>query len=195
MNLKDVIRKVMQREVKPPEGEVWVTEVCGCLRRAWYKRRYGEEITKDMIVGIKGHNILLPKLAEELGCTYEVRIEIPVDSYILVGKADLVCEDRVIELKLSNSLHIRDEWITQANTYAVALGKDKFTIAIIGNSIITKDYPANKALFKIVLETAKIYIKHIKANKPPPPMYGDWCKYCPYRKECNKEKSITEYMR
>jgi len=194
MNLKEVIRKVMQREVNPPEGEVWVTEVCGCLRRSWFRRKYGEEVTKDMIAGIKGHNILLPKLAEELGCAYEVRIEIPVNNHVLVGKADLVCEDRVIELKLSNSLRIRDEWVTQANTYAVALGKSKFTIAIIGNSIITKDYPANKALFKIVLETAKIYIKHIKANKPPLPMYGDWCKYCPYRKECNKEKSITDYM-
>jgi len=195
MNLKEIIKKVMRREINPLEGEVWVTEVCGCLRRSWFRRKYGEEVTKDMIAGIKGHNILLPKLAEELGCAYEVRIEIPVNSYVLVGKADLVCEDRVIELKLSNSLHIRDEWVTQANTYAVALGKDKFTIAIIGNSIITKDYPANKALFKVVLESARIFIKYVEKDVPPLPMYGDWCRYCPYRKECNKEKSITEYMR
>jgi len=195
MNLKEVIKKVMQREVKPPEGEVWVTEVCGCLRRSWFRRRYGEEVTKDMIAGIKGHNILLPKLAEELGCAYEVRIEIPVNNNVLVGKADLVCEDRVIELKLSNSLRIRDEWVTQANTYTVALGKDKFTIVVIGNSIITEDFTANKALFKIVLEATKTYIKYLKGGVPPPPMHGDWCRHCPYRKECNKEKSITEYMR
>ena len=195
MNLKEIIRKVMRKEVSPPEGEIWVTEVCGCLRRSWYRRRYGEEITKDMIAGIKGHDILLPKLAEELGCAYEVRIEIPVNNHVLVGKADLVCDDRVIELKISNSLHIRDEWILQANTYAVALGKKMFTIVVIGNSIITEDYPVDVVSYKMVLEAAKTFIKYIKSDVPPPPIRGDWCRYCPFRKECNKEKSIVEYMR
>jgi len=195
MDLREVLNEALREVTTPKEGEIWVTEVTvPCLRMSWYKRRYGDKLTWSALLGIKGHDVLIPRVAERLGCRYEERVEHDLgNGWVLVGRPDIICSDRVIELKVSQKPYIRSEWIEQANAYAYMHAVPEFTIVVVSDVLVIEDYKVSPELFKVTRDIAIIYSEYLSKGKTPLRNRGAWCNHCPYRKICLGEKTITEY--
>jgi len=200
----DVIEKAFNRAlVVEPEQRldvVYATELVGCLRRSWYRRKLGYRLTKEMIGGRAVHAELLERVAEELPVAHaeaEKRITRVVstgDADIwLVGRVDLFIADgdlrTFVEFKTSD--WILDEHIEQANIYAVMLNIDRFYICYMPKSdeVKCKEF-ARTWTERDVEERVRKFVESLTKKEPPQKEEDVWCFYCEYRAECKKNKKL-----
>ena len=200
----DVIEKAFNRalSVEPEQrlDVVYATELVGCLRRSWYRRKLGYRLTKEMIGGRAVHTELLEKVAEGLPVAYaeaEKRVARvmsigDVDIW-LVGRVDLFIAEgslrTFVEFKTSD--WIFDEHIEQANIYAVMLNIDKFYICYMPRSDEVKCREFTRTWTeKDVEDRVRKFVESLTGKEPPQKEEDYWCYYCEFRAMCKKNKTL-----
>lgn len=189
------------------EGEYHVTELCNCIRKAWFQRTRNEPTEKNVFMfnGLLLHNIL-PKITDELATNekipgdyvwYERKCVCELEGLRIVGSADMVTNDYVYEFKFaSNSVsdnisHYNMMYFNQVNAYCNMLNIDKYRIIYINNidlSVSISEGETNKLSFEQLKDKA-IELHKCITNKSMPEQEGNiYCKYCKYKKECDNNE-------
>jgi len=200
----DMIEKAFNiaLDVEPVDrlDTVYVTELTGCMRRSWYRRKLGYRMTKDMIAGRAVHAELLERVAGELPVAYakaEKRIEYVISAgdvdIWLVGRVDLFIADgdlrTFVEFKTSD--WILDEHIEQANIYAVMLNIDKFYICYMPKSDEVKCKEFTRTWTEQDVEDrVRKFVESLTGKEPPQKEEDYWCFYCEFKPECKKNKKL-----
>ena len=170
--------------------KIHVTEACGCLRYAYFRRKYGgkPEANYKTFMGTAIHDAILRFISDQT--------EIYVCNDILEGYADAIVtingKKYVFELKTVVRIPAKPykSHIEQVNCYMNMLGIDKAVIVYVQRS------DGNKAvfvvdrdpdLFTVTLDKARYLRKCLDENKPPNLRDESFCFMCPYRKICEKE--------
>jgi CRISPR-associated exonuclease Cas4 len=199
--IEDAFNRALVREPVNDSGTVYVTELTGCIRRSWYRRRYGYRATRDMIVGIAVHSDVLLRVALLMEGEYDVvAVEKKVERLInidgndvwLTGRVDLYIADKeknirtFVEFKTSE--WIFEEHVEQGNIYAVMLDIDKFYICFMPKSDAVKCREFQKTWTENdIIER----VKQLLGNSEPPRREGVWCSYCEFKNMCKKNKTLV----
>jgi len=198
--IEEIFNRALQREPVDRLDTVYVTELTGCMRRSWYKRKGGYRLTKDMIAGTAVHAELLERVAKELPFAYaeseksvEKLISIGDIDVWLVGRVDLFIADgdmrTFVEFKTSD--WIFDEHIEQANIYAVMLNIDKFYICYMPKSDTVKCKEFTRTWTEQnVVERVKRFVEALTKDEPPQKEEDYWCYYCEFKAMCKKNKTL-----
>lgn len=203
--MKDVIEDVFNRalnvEVFNIVGVVYVTELVGCLRRSWYRRKYGYRATKEMICGTAVHREVLERVAAEAPVAYaevERRVEYDVRmmdrDIMLVGKVDLYIADGDLEtfVEFKTSEWVFEEHVEQGNIYAVLLDVNRFYICYMPKSDTVKCKEFERTwTVEDVIQRLEEFVRHLVDNTEPPKREGTWCSYCEYKAMCRKNKTLV----
>ena len=201
----DMIEKAFNKalDIEPLNivGVVYVTELTGCLRRSWYRRRYGYRITRDMICGTAVHREVLERVAAEAPVAHaetEKRVEYWVKmmnrDILLVGRVDLYIADGDLEtfIEYKTSEWVYEEHIEQGNIYAVLLDINRFYICYMPRSDHVKCREFKKTWTEEdVKQRLETLIKHLIDKTEPPRREGTWCSYCEYRSMCRKDRKLV----
>ena len=141
IDLTDKLMELYQPRERDPM-RVSVTQIHALLN-GWEDRPIGVPEAIRMFNGTIRHKIveeLLPKYEKE------VKVEYPYKDIVVVGMADLVAEDHLIELKTSaNVMDKAKEW--------------HYTQAVIYNTIFEKDYTL---IMQPVHTYRKFYLKRLR---------------------------------
>ncbi len=183
-----------------PEKLIRVSEAIGCLRKAYYKRMFGEPptVTCFSLWGHIAENEIKRHILPRWRGWFE---NVTVQKGILIGHPDFVdyLNQRVIELKFRwrRNPKIRD--LAQANAYACMLGFKKFTIRVswlnyeqfqLEFSDLT--FPTRYKRFQVVEVKAENLLHALESrNVELIRSYPQWdweCIYCPYS-FCDKRNS------
>jgi len=167
----------------------WImpTELATCLRRSWYARKKGRNIIgESAVLGIVVHNTV-QDVAKRFNCEIEKEVEGEIAGIKVRGRADLVCDDAVIEIK-TTTIHDQRHYF-QLAIYASLLKKDKAYMLYVDRNT------ANITFFQIdipfvlqfAIERLKAYYKAVIENKLPPKEYSQACKYCVYKSLCDTD--------
>ena len=172
--------------------KIHVTEVCGCLRYAYFKRTV--ELKPDAnyftFIGTAIHDAILKHISDQ--------IEIHVENDIIEGYADAIVEINgqkyVFELKTVRWLPNKPykSHIEQVNCYMNMLGIDKAVIVYVQRSDGKKSVfvvDRDPDLFSITLDKARYLRKCLDLGKPPNLRDETFCFMCPFRKICESENS------
>jgi len=203
--IEDAFNKALDRKPENRQDTVYVTELVGCVRRSWYRRRYGYRMNKDMIAGTAVHSELLDRVADILADSPEidfdyVEIEKKIEKLFevdgrevwLVGRLDLFIVDMEKKFKtfieFKTSEWIFEEHIEQANIYAVMLNTDKFYICFMPKSdqIKCKEFTRTWTENDVVER-----IKMLLSCDEPPRREGHWCNYCEFKALCKRNKTLV----
>ena len=187
-----------------------------CERRMQYEYLYpdkGSPSSLPLIVGQLLHHYL-EATVEHIYAT-EVKIDLQ-PMWPIVGSADIVSEDEVLDIKTTNKMgllyRIRDgaapEHIIQTGIYAYALQKPNFTVFYLERDTFKTHWqtftlahyvaPIEKELQRLkdlhsYFERAAEILPTWKRTITGEPIYLDpsrsWeCKYCPFQQLCIEEK-------
>jgi CRISPR-associated protein Cas4 len=203
--IEDAFNRALDRKPENRRDTVYVTELVGCIRRSWYRRRYGYRMNKDMIAGTAIHSELLDRVADILanspdaGFDYidvekkvEKLLEVNGKSVWLVGRVDLYIADKQKNIKtfveFKTSEWIFEEHIEQANIYAVMLNTDKFYICYMPKS----DQVKCREFERMWTEQEVVQrIKQLLSDTEPLKREGYWCNYCEFKNMCKKNKTLV----
>ena len=199
--IEKAFNRAFDREPINDSSTVYVTELTGCVRRSWYKRRYGYRMTRDMICGTAVHREVLERVVEELPVAYaesekdvEKLISIGDSDVWLVGRVDLFIADgdmrTFVEFKTSE--WVFEEHVEQANIYAVMLNVDKFYICYMPKSdtVKCKEFERTWTEEDVKQRLAEL-VEHLIDNTEPPRREGTWCSYCEFKNLCKKNKTLV----
>ena len=198
--IEETFNRALIREPVDRLDTVYVTELTGCMRRSWYRRKLGYRMTKDMIAGTAVHAELLERVVEELPVAYaeseknvEKLISIGDSDVWLVGRVDLFIADgdmrTFVEFKTSD--WIFDEHIEQANIYAVMLSIDKFYICYMPKSDTVKCKEFERTWTEQnVVERVRRFVTALTKDEPPQKEEDAWCYYCEFKAMCKKNKTL-----
>lgn len=186
------IARERARQYRP--NVIHVSEVTGCLRRAWYERRYGlAEAHPRFIVYAIGngvHEALQDYLARR-GWQAEVELSVRVQGFKLAGHADLYDPERniVVELKTTSRLPERpySSHLHQLNAYLYMLRTRVGYVVYIQKRdglVAVHRHRWDPQLWRHVVERAKQLHKAIAEGRPPRPEPGPLCSYCPHNWRC-----------
>jgi CRISPR/Cas system-associated exonuclease Cas4 (RecB family) len=167
----------------------WVmpTELSTCLRRSWYARKKGKNIIgENAVLGIAIHNTV-QDVAKRFNCEVEKEIQGEIAGVKVRGRADLVCDDSVIEIK-TTAIHDQRHYF-QPVIYATLLKKDKAYMLYVDRNT------ANITFFQVdisfilpfAIERLKTYYSAVVENKLPQKEYSQACKYCVYKPLCDTD--------
>lgn len=198
--VNDIISEEINHHLKPKDNTVHVTEIVGCLRFAWYVRKYGRKHNEDTLLGSYIHEKLTRKLSDRLGCEYEVHGEIRAGNTVISGRADILCSDYIVELKTSRRPGLKETWMLQCLTYMAMFNKDKCVVIsvsrpkleIIGAYTI---YRNDDIVNKIIIPRALELMKSIQNDIEPESKDTSFCSNCEFRQICNRNKKLDEISR
>jgi CRISPR/Cas system-associated exonuclease Cas4 (RecB family) len=192
-------------------GEYHVTELCNCIRKAWFQRTRNEPTEKNIFMfnGLLLHNIL-PKITNEISldeaihpgmyvwyeakCRCEFEVDNGTDGIRIVGSADMVTGDYVYEFKYAsnstadNISYYNLMYFNQANAYSCMLDREKFRIVYIDNMNLTisiSECNTDKYAFELLKDKAAELHSCIKTKTIPESVETKYCIYCKYSKECD----------
>ena len=199
--IEEAFNRALDREPISDASTVYVTELIGCVRRSWYKRRYGYRATRDMIAGIAVHSDVLLRAALLFEGSYDVvTVEKKVEKLFdvngsgvwLAGRLDLYIADREKDIRtfieFKTSEWIFEEYVEQGNIYAVMLDMDKFYICYMPKSDTVKCKEFERTWTeKEVVER----IQQLLSESEPPRREGYWCNYCEFRNMCKKNRTLV----
>jgi CRISPR-associated protein Cas4 len=203
--IEKAFNKALDVEPTNKPSEVYVTELVGCVRRSWYKRRYGYRMNKNMIVGVAVHKELLEVVADILadspdaGFDY-VDVEKKVEKLIsidgndvwLVGRVDLYIADKKKGIKtfveFKTSEWVFEEHIEQANIYAVMLDVNRFYICYMPKSdqVKCKEFERTWTESNVVER-----VKMLLSSSEPPRRENYWCNHCEFKNLCKKNRTLV----
>ncbi|ASJ02829.1 nuclease [Thermococcus profundus] len=206
--------KTLNREIKDKIAgrksprRIWVTSLSFCLRKAALSIYLGTskyERTGDMLLGT-----LLHKWVQENVEVGDIEFEVPLeykisDGWILVGRADAILGDKILEFKLKGfnqengpgSLKEMEEpswtWKEQLNAYLTMAGLEEGYIYVFNrDGLDFKHFKVekDKELFDKLLRRAWVVIRGVEEldqGKFPAwitPRRSDECDSCPFRPIC-----------
>jgi len=173
---------------------IHVSEVVGCLRRAWYERRYGlvEAEPRHIVFAIgNGVHEALQDYLGRRGWRAEVEVSVPISGFRLVGHADLFHPDTdtVVELKTTSKLPERPyhSHLLQLNSYIYMLKARQGYVVYIQKRdglVAVHRHRWDPQLWRRVVERAKQLHKAILEKRPPRPEPGTLCNYCAHKWRC-----------
>ena len=202
--IENAFNKALERKPENRLDTVYVTELSGCIRRSWYRRKYGYRMNKEMIAGSAVHTELLDRVADVLagspgaGFDYVVAekgveklFDVNGSGVWLAGRLDLFIAGiqnsvrTFIEFKTSE--WIFEEHIEQGNIYAVMLDVDRFYICYMPKSdqVKCKEFERTWTEKEVVER-----IQQLLSGSEPPKREGTWCSYCEFRNMCRKTKTL-----
>ena len=168
-----------------------------CPRKMYYQKKYPVDPT-EYVKGIFtiGH-ILHKEIQEILKDTYDC--EVPVlyvdkqSDIKLIGHADLVSDNRVIDIKTVNRLPVRpyDKHHLQVNTYSYLLSKDYYGLLYVEKNTLQMryfEYYTDEQLFKHILQKCRLVYRCIKSDELPECIPNKLCRYCQYKEYCNENR-------
>ena len=203
----DAFRRFLVKKSRPRTEAIHVSEVVGCLRKAYYNRKYGDEQlnhlapTKRVILslGLSTH-LILEEILEELGYHTESIYMLNLGGLKLVGTPDAVNPQRnsILEIKTTNKLseHPLEHHILQLNTYQGILKMIYDSGPPLGHIIYIHKRDCkikihthifNMQLFNKIIEKARIYHQYLKQDQEPPAEQSWLCNYCKWKWRCCKQ--------
>jgi CRISPR-associated protein Cas4 len=199
--IEDAFNKALNVEPLNMVGVVYVTELVGCLRRSWYRRKHSYRTTKEMICGTAVHREVLERVAAEVPVAYaevEKRVEYDVRvmgrDILLVGKVDLYVADGDLEtfVEYKTSEWVFEEHVEQGNIYAVLLDVNRFYICYMPKSDTVKCREFERTwTVEDVMQRLETFINHLVNNTEPPRREGTWCSYCEFKALCRRNKTLV----
>jgi CRISPR/Cas system-associated exonuclease Cas4 (RecB family) len=203
--IEEAFNRALAREPEQKPGTVYVTELTGCVRRSWYKRKYGYRVTREMIAGTAIHAELLDRVADILADSPDidfdyVMTEKSVEKLLdvsgcgvwLVGRVDLYIADMEKNVKtfveFKTSEWVFEEHVEQGNIYAVMLDIDRFYICYMpkSDSIKCREFERTWSESDVAER-----IKMLLSSSEPPRREGYWCSYCEFKALCRKTKTLV----
>ncbi len=127
----------------------------------------------------KAWHFIVELLSEGEG---EVRVELEVNGARVRGRADVVREDAVVEIKSGKGPR-EGAWygdFLQASLYAMALKKEKVIIKYRDKEVELKvdERAEREAVLAVEL------LRAVLEGYLPPPKRSKWCPKCPYKELC-----------
>ena len=175
-----------------PPNVVWVREVSGCLRQAFYNRVYyrvlDEKQTFAIFRGRLLHEWLLEKLPLGLSESSIKTAEKDMGGGLkLRGRADWIVGDYVIDFKykLYQPSDAVKQDVNQVLLYMYLYNKPKGLILYIDWRGEIKPYRVERDESRIEELARKAITLHksLIENKPPDPEVYEWCRWCPWASE------------
>ena len=172
---------------------IHVSEVAGCLRRAYYERtRPRPALDPSNIVMMIGNGVheKLQELLAGRGWLSEVEARYRVKDFWLVGHADLYHPDGqvVVELKTVGKAPEQPyrSHLVQLNAYLYMLkARQGYLVYIARNGDVrVHKHSLDKKLWGETVRRAITLHEAITRDKKPPKEPGPWCTHCPYKWIC-----------
>ncbi len=170
-----------------------VSEVTGCLRKAWFERRYGrvEAHPRNIIYALgNGIHEALERHLVKKGWQAEVECILDLGDFKLTGHADLYDPETGTLLELKTCSNLPEEpfraHVMQANAYTYMLHASAAYIVYIEKQGRVQVFRLhwNSVLWRELLERAKLLHNAIAENRPPRAERSPLCKHCPYQFRC-----------
>lgn len=207
MNNDDNIALMIERELysvisealrdKVTSDNIFVGELTGCLRQSYYVRKYGKIYTEDMLMGMVIHELIVDKLASRLNCLYEADGLIQHNDVAITGRADILCNDYIVEVKTSKYPVIKDTWVKQCQAYMKMFNKDKCVIAVLErptlNPIMITVIQRNESVINELIRRAIELKNSIMNDTPPITVDTNLCNSCQFKTICHKIKTLDKY--
>ena len=197
--LKELIKAYESRE---HEDGIYISSLSTCLRKAFYEQFfpvYETKLSKPVFEGTAIH-YFIDYLVKNYGnllmenIDSEVRVRYIIDDIKLVGRADIVLDDRIIEVKTTSNIPFKPytSHVLQANAYAYILRKKYFEIAYISNDRIKSFvYETRKDLFDVIVERARILSTAFKTGIAPDREVSQLCVKCPFYDKCFNQLKLN----
>jgi len=200
-----------EREKHIREKKIYLTELTGCLRKAYYNIKDPLEITDtnaiiNMVVGKMYHETIQQALVKYLGAKEtevlaEFALEKPVNGWVIRGRPDIYIPSwsMVIELKTVKSLYYIEhpqEHHTQQIAWYMDMLKAKHGRIVYIQKFSKRDGTSmDMKCFSVLSSAPKARIINTAAEKlsehlnndtvPSKCPIADWeCKYCQYKDRC-----------
>jgi len=184
------IKKTVEREYEYDDRKVHVTELTGCILKAYLNRKLSEKIEEPFErVWYKYRGLIFDELWTGLFPRNQVRIthRIP-DGPVITGRIDFIHDGKIFELKTINTIKKLGEplshHVKQVKFYAWCENIDKAVIIYVsfdGFKIFEIDCSDAYNVVKEFEEKALKLYKALKENKPPEPDAEEWeCRYCDF---------------
>jgi len=180
---------------------VYVTEVCQCLLRSWLNRTLKAPPSDNkvvlMVLGDSTHYIMKDYFPLGEG---EHTSEKVVDGTVkIVGRADRVLEDVVIEFKTVSRLPESpyEIHINQVQLYMWLFDKTKALLVYVSRAngdIKTFEVQRDDGIINGLVDRAKMFSKLLKNGKVPKAEESSLCAFCEYRELCANFKSKESKM-
>jgi len=181
------IRSVVEREYEYADERIHVTELCGCLLKAWLRRRCPVEREFERMWYLY-RGLIFDQLWTSLFPRNQVRVTHRIkNGPTIVGKIDFEWNGRIYELKTVNSVKRLDEpydhHVKQVRFYAWCECVEEAVLLYVsfdGYCAFTVDCGEEKVL-PVVEEFERKAVELYKALKTdvPPEPDADEC-YCEY---------------
>lgn len=176
-------------------NRIGVKEVCSCLRKAWYLRKYKDYFFSDETRWIIFRGMVFDDIFSNLYEQNGVKVVTNVDGVDIVGKIDFIDEfDNIWELKTVNSIWSvkngpYDEHVLQANFYAYMTGRDEFNLLYVSFDGIRgfTNIPMDKSSAEHLIERAKMLNEYLEKDIVPPKEETKSCRYCQYYHICMRD--------
>ena len=177
------------------DSEIYVTEVSGCLRRSFFIRRQPIPLPENLYVVFeigKGLHYIIQRFLPVEAC-FEVPCEVDLGDFRLKGRADVVLDDVILELK--SIARIREDWIPYPNhvlqlqAYLWMLDRPRGFIVYIEKSrgrIYPIEVEREASAWALIIQRARVLHHHLLNNEPPRPEPSSLCKICDYRRICHE---------
>ncbi len=200
-----LFRQMLKEELRISKpDEIHVSEVVGCLRKAYYYRKYGDPLylshladTKCVILGLgiamhRGLQMQFIRLGYRVEVPVGVTIESEDGAFTLVGTPDVVGRDHIIELKTVNKIPERpyDHHVMQLNAYLWMTNRETGYIVYVckkDGSVKVHMILRREKLWRKTIERAKLLYHCLKHDIVPPPEYSHLCKYCEFAFRCRED--------
>lgn len=184
------IRSVVEREYEYSDERIHATELCGCLLKAWLRRRYPVEREFERMWYLY-RGLIFDELWTSLFPRKQVRVTHRIkNGPTIVGKIDFIYNGKIYELKTVNSVRRLDELydhhVKQVRFYAWCECVEEAVLLYIsfdGYCAFTVDCSEEKVL-PVVEEFERKAVElyeALKKNEPPRPDASKWeCQFCEY---------------
>lgn len=178
---------------------IYVTEVCQCLLRSWFNRTLKASPSDNkvvlMVLGDSAHYIMKDYFPLGEG---EYVLERAVDESVkIVGKADRVLEDAIIEFKTVSKLPQSPYEIhmNQVQLYMWLFNKHKALLVYVSRAsgdIRVFEIQRNDQVIDKLVDRVKIFYKLLRDGKVPKAEKGPLCAFCEYHELCISFKGKEE---
>jgi len=195
---EELFLSLLEQEEKEHRHEktIFVTQVLQCLRRSYFEIKKGVDVkyklSKPLLIGSAIHKYiehLINKHKNKLGLNIEAEkhIEFEYKGWKVVGRADIVTEDEVWELKVTSKRYKVPSLIhiSQVNLYAYLLKKKVVRIIYFRNNKIEEFvYQYNPRLIDMFMKRLDRLVTALETNTPPDREEDFWCSTCPFKYQC-----------
>jgi len=188
-------KKLIERtsRVVYDSNAIHVSEVSGCLRKAFYERKTVRPTldVRNVIMAIgNGVHWQLQELLKEEGWKSEVKTEWDLKKFKLIGHIDLFNpeENIVLELKTIGRVPERPylPHLRQINAYLIMIKARKGYLVYIGKNgaIRVFDVKFDRKLWRKTIKRAFHLWYCLQENRPPKPEFSGLCSFCEFKWRC-----------